>query len=188
MISIDRQPWAHRGGPAFVTSKLNPIADPRRSLMNWPCSPSLFNWWCVPFQVDHHYVPRMHWFSKTPPPLPKLLSPAFFKRRTAEDKPDPTLTILDFGNVARGASFKLLLTSQLDFQRWIYSGSLWVQRPAGCIDLKALREVSRSRISQRRNGAVSWQLCRNTHTHTQRHTMQFHFHVRRAWMSQLSQH
>lgn len=43
MISIDLQPWAHRGGPAFVTSKLNPIADPRHTLMNWPCSPSLFN-------------------------------------------------------------------------------------------------------------------------------------------------
>lgn len=43
MISIDPQPWEHRGGPAFVTSKLNPIADPQRALMNWPCSPSLFN-------------------------------------------------------------------------------------------------------------------------------------------------
>lgn len=92
MISIDQQPWAHRGGPAFVTSELSPIADPRRSLMNWPCSPSLFNWWRVLFQVDHHYVPRIHRFSKTPPPFPKLLFPAFFKHLAAKDKPTPTLT------------------------------------------------------------------------------------------------
>lgn len=62
MISIDLQPWEHRGGPAFVTSKLNPIADLQRTLINWPCSPSLINWWRVLFQVDHHYVSCIHWF------------------------------------------------------------------------------------------------------------------------------
>lgn len=64
MISIDRQPWAHRGGPAFVTSELNPIADPRCSLMNWLCSPSLFNWCRVPFWVDCHYVSHILWSPK----------------------------------------------------------------------------------------------------------------------------
>lgn len=52
MISIDRQPWAHRAAPAFVTSELKPIADSCHLLMNWPCSASLFNWWCAPFQVN----------------------------------------------------------------------------------------------------------------------------------------
>lgn len=92
MISIDRQPWEHRGGPAFVTSKLNPIADPQRTLMNCPCSPSLFNWWHVPFQVDHHYVPCIHWFSKTPPPFLWLLFLAFLRNLTEQYKPIPTFT------------------------------------------------------------------------------------------------
>lgn len=43
MIFIDRQPWAHRAAQAFVTSELKPIADSCHSLMNWPCSASLFN-------------------------------------------------------------------------------------------------------------------------------------------------
>lgn len=85
MISIDRQPWAHSGDPAFVTLKSNPIADPRRSLMNWPCSPSFFNWWRVPFQVDHHYVPRVHRFSAAPPNLfnRSFFFPASFKEETS---------------------------------------------------------------------------------------------------------
>ncbi len=111
MISIDQQPWAHRGGPAFVTSKLSPIADPCRSLMNWPCSPSLFNWWRVPFQVDHHYVPRIHWFSKTP-----LLSQSFFfplSLSTSLQKINQPPPWLDLHNMAWGVSFNLHLNSQL---------------------------------------------------------------------------
>lgn len=160
MISIDRQPWAHRGGPAFVTSKLNPIADPRRSLMNWPRSPSLFNWWRVPFQVDHHYVPRIHWFSNPPP-----LSPNFFfplSSSTQLQKTNPPPPQLDLGDMARRVSLSLLLTSQLDFQRWIYSASLLVKRPSRRINLKVLWEVSKSQVSahipQRRDEAVSWKL------------------------------
>lgn len=91
MISIDPQPWEHRGGLAFVTSKLNPIADPQRALMNWPCSPSLFNWWHVPFQVDHRYVSCIHWFSKRPPPSPALLFLAFLRHLSACYKPATTL-------------------------------------------------------------------------------------------------
>lgn len=82
MISIDRQPWAHRGGPAFVTSKLNPIADPRCSLMNWPCSPSLFNWCCVPFQVAIFNA----FFDSS-----KCLSVAPSPPLTAKDKQTPNL-------------------------------------------------------------------------------------------------
>lgn len=83
MISIDRQPWAHRGGPAFVTSELNPIADPQRTLMNWPCSPSLFNWWRLLLQVGLHYVLRIYWFAKTHPP--------FFKDPSTQAKTTPPL-------------------------------------------------------------------------------------------------
>lgn len=116
MISIDRQPWAHRGGPAFVTSKLNPIADPHRSLMNWPCSPSLFNWWRVHFQVHHHYVPRTHWFSKKHPHR----SSCFFSLFSVGTLLHTIIALwLALSSITRGVSFSLHFTAHVVFKKWI---------------------------------------------------------------------
>lgn len=116
MISIDRQPWAHRGGPAFVTSKLNPIADPHRSLMNWPCSPSLFNWWRVHFQVHHHYVPRTHWFSKKHPHRSSYFFSLFSVGTLLHTIIAPWLAL---SSITRGISFSLHFTAHVVFKKWI---------------------------------------------------------------------
>lgn len=116
MISIDRQPWAHRGGPAFVTSKLNPIADPHRTLMNWPCSPSLFNWWRVLFQVHHHYVPRTHWFSKKHPHRSSYFFSLFSVSTLLHTIIAPWLAL---NSITRGISFSLHFTAHVVFKKWI---------------------------------------------------------------------
>lgn len=116
MISIDRQPWAHRGGPAFVTSKLNPIADPHRSLMNWPCSPSLFNWWRVHFQVHHHYVPRTHWFSKKHPHRSSYFFSLFSVGTLLHTIIAPWLAL---SSITRGIFFSLHFTAHVVFKKWI---------------------------------------------------------------------
>lgn len=139
MISIDRQPWARRGGPAFVTSKLNPIADPRRL------------WWMEPALqvclIDDMFLLRwtttmFYSFIDFPKHFFFLFSLLFFHDRTAQDKL-PTLTsphtkwcILQ---EAHDQPVRSLSTTD-------ECTSLLVWRPAWCFDLKVLWELIKRKM------------------------------------------